>query len=307
MSSPTPAAATSPEPVPPDPVPPEPAGPIGCPGADVGTQSAAGFVYRSLGLSPDYRMRTDYMAAWDLQKDLHARVAAEEAPGTILLLEHPPVYTAGRRTDPADRPTDGTPVVDVDRGGDITYHGPGQLVGYPIVKLPPSGVGVVDFVRRLEEALVRALAELDITAGRVPHRTGVWLAADPAGTPAARPERKIAAIGIRVARKTTMHGFALNVDMDMSWYDRIIPCGIRDAGVTTIAQEIGSAPSLAEMAARLQPHLDDMLRFEPYEPAPDVGTEHAYNPQTAHRRGPAGTGPRPEGAQQAPITYGLTV
>lgn len=272
--------------------------PINVPDADVTVTSRSGIRYRTLGLWPDRTERTDYREAWDLQKRLHERIAAGEEPGTVLLLEHPPVYTAGRRTDPADRPVDGTPVIDVDRGGDITYHGPGQLVGYPIVRLPANGIGVVDFVRRLEEALIRTLAELGITAGRVPHRTGVWLGADP-GDPIRgrdpRPERKIAAIGIRVSHKTTMHGFALNADPDMGWFDRIVPCGIRDAGVTSIALELGSTPSLAELAGRVQPHLDEMLRYEPYEPAPDVGTEHAWNPQTSHGHHPAG------------VTYGLTV
>lgn len=262
-------------------------------------------VYRTLGLWPDRRELTDYMEAWDLQKRLHAEVAADAAPGTVVLLEHPPVYTAGRRTDPADRPVDGTPVIEVDRGGEITYHGPGQLVGYPIVKLPPTGVGVVDFVRRLEEALIRTLAELDIVSGRIPHRTGVWLAADP-GDPAAgiapRPERKIAAIGIRVSRKTTMHGFALNADMDMGAYDQIVPCGIRDAGVTTIALENGSSPSLAELAQMVQPHLDELLAFEPYDPAPDVGVAHEHNPQTSYGR-PSSGRHRATGE----VRYGLTV
>ena len=268
------------------------ASPINQPGADVSVVSPLGITYRTLGLGLDRTITTDYVEAWDLQKQLHTRVVDGTDRGTVLLLEHDPVYTAGKRTDPADRPVDGTPVVDVDRGGDITYHGPGQLVGYPIVRLPANGIGVVDFVRRLEEALIRTLAELGITAGRVPHRTGVWL-----GSTADRPERKIAAIGIRVSRKATMHGFALNADMDMSWYDRIIPCGIRDAGVTSIALELGSSPSLAALARMVQPHLDEMLRYEPYEPAPDVGEEHDHNPQTAHGRRTAPTG----------VTYGLTI
>ncbi|QGF24193.1 lipoyl(octanoyl) transferase LipB [Raineyella fluvialis] len=283
-----------------------PATPINVPGADVSVVSPLGITYRTLGLWPDRTETTDYSAAWDLQREIHARVVEGLDRGTVLLLEHDPVYTAGKRTDPADRPVDGTPVIDVDRGGDITYHGPGQLVGYPIVRLPANGIGVVDFVRRLEEALIRTLADLGITAGRVPHRTGVWLGAtegDPARGIAPKPERKIAAIGIRVSRKTTMHGFALNADMDMSWYDRIVPCGIRDAGVTSIAQELGSCPSLAELADLVRPHLDAMLRYEPYEASPDVGEEHAHNPQTAHLRRPA-VQATPTGPQ---VTYGLTV
>ena len=271
------------------------ASPINQSGADVSVVSPLGITYRTLGLWPDHTVTTDYVDAWDLQKEIHARVVEGTDAGTVLLLEHEPVYTAGKRTDPADRPVDGTPVIEVDRGGDITYHGPGQLVGYPIVKLPAHGIGVVDFVRRLEEALIRTLGELGITAGRVPHRTGVWL-----GATDAKPERKIAAIGIRVSRKTTMHGFALNADMDMSWYDRIVPCGIRDAGVTTIAQELGASPSLAELARMVVPHLDRMLRYEPYEASPDVGEEHEHNPQTSHGRLP--------GADRThAVTYGLTV
>jgi len=283
-----------------------PDSPINVPGADVSVVSPLGITYRTLGLWPDRTETTDYPQAWELQRELHARVVDGRDRGTVLLLEHDPVYTAGKRTDPADRPTDGTPVIDVDRGGDITYHGPGQLVGYPIVKLPANGIGVVDFVRRLEEALIRTLGELGITAGRVPHRTGVWLGAtagDPSHGIAPKPERKIAAIGIRVSRKTTMHGFALNADMDMSWYDRIIPCGIRDAGVTSIAQELGSSPSLAELAAMVRPHIDAMLAYEPYQASPDVGEEHADNPQTAHRRRPA----TPAGDDAPAVTYGLTV
>ena len=151
-----------------------------------------------------------------------------------MLLEHPPVYTAGKRTRPADRPVDGTPVVDVDRGGLITWHGPGQLVGYPLVALA-TPMDVVDFVRRLEEALVSVVTGLGVPgAGRVTGRTGVWLPATDG-----RPERKVAAIGVRVARGVTMHGFALNCDPDLSWFDRIVPCGITDAGVTSLAVELG--------------------------------------------------------------------
>ena len=271
------------------------ASPINQPGADVSVVSALGITYRTLGLWPDRTVTTDYVQAWDLQKEIHARVVEGTDAGTVLLLEHDPVYTAGKRTDPADRPVDGTPVIDVDRGGDITYHGPGQLVGYPIVQLPAHGIGVVDFVRRLEEALIRTLGELGISAGRVPHRTGVWL-----GATDTKPERKIAAIGIRVSRKTTMHGFALTADMDMSWYDRIVPCGIRDAGVTTIAQELGASPSLAELARMVQPHLDRMLRYEAYDASPDVGEVHEHNPQTSHGRHTVDDG-------TAAVTYGLTV
>ncbi len=150
-----------------------------------------------------------------------------------MFLEHPAVYTAGRRTEPHERPFDGTPVIDVDRGGKITFHGPGQLVGYPITKLP-SHVLVVDYVRRVEEALIRAVADLGVTTGRVTGRSGVWL---PAGN--GKIERKIAAIGIRVSRGVTMHGFSLNADVDLSYYERFVPCGIADAGVTSLTSELG--------------------------------------------------------------------
>lgn len=222
--------------------------------------------YRYLGIGQAQRSLTDYHEAWALQREVHARVAAGELGPQVLFVEHPPVYTAGRRTEPHERPSDGTPVVEVDRGGKITYHGPGQLVGYPIVFLP-RGVGVVDYVRRVEEALIRTLGEYDIVAGRVPGRTGVWLAADERG-----PERKIAAIGIRVTRQTTMHGFALNITSDLDDFTRIVPCGISDAGVTSMAGELtGPPPTLFEVARRLEPHLSELLAFGGYSPSPDLG------------------------------------
>ncbi|SEQ99402.1 lipoyl(octanoyl) transferase [Microlunatus flavus] len=218
---------------------------------------------RYLGLGGD---PVDYREAWDLQHRLHAEVVAGQAPDTLLLLEHAPVYTAGKRTEPHERPLDGTPVIDVDRGGKITWHGPGQLVGYPLVRLPEA-FGVVDYVRRLEQALIDALAEVGLSTGRVPGRSGVWLAADPSN---GRPERKVAAIGVRVAGGVTMHGFALNADPDMRAYDRIVPCGIADAGVTSITAELGSSPALTSLAYVLVPHLERLLAFEPYERTPDV-------------------------------------
>ena len=221
--------------------------------------------FHYLGISDQPPTLTDYHQGWELQRRIHAQVAAREMGPQVLYVEHPPVYTAGRRTEPQERPVDGTPVVDVDRGGKITYHGPGQLVGYPIVFLP-RGIGVVDYVRRVEEALIRLLAEYGIATGRVPGRTGVWLAAD-----GARPERKITAIGIRVSRQTTMHGFALNVESDLGRFGQIIPCGITDAGVTSMADELdGPAPSLVEVAQRLEPLLTELLRFEPYTQSPDL-------------------------------------
>jgi len=197
--------------------------------------------------------RIEYERAWQLQRELHARVVAGEAPDTVLLLEHPPVYTAGRRTASYDRPTDGTPVVDVDRGGRITWHGPGQLVGYPIVRLA-GPMDVVAYVRRLEAALIGICAEFGLTAVRVDveGRTGVWIPADARGR-----ERKIAAIGIRVARGVTMHGFALNCDPDLSWYDRIVPCGIPDADVTSLSQELGRDVTVTEALPLVERHLRD--------------------------------------------------
>jgi lipoyl(octanoyl) transferase len=178
-----------------------------------------------------------YEQAWEMQREVHARRVAGEGPDTLLLLEHPSVYTAGKRTEPHERPADGTPVVDVDRGGKITWHGPGQLVGYPIVALPDP-VDVVAYVRRLESALIEVCAGLGVTAGRVEGRSGVWLPADEPGQ-GFRPERKVAAIGIRVARGVTMHGFALNCDPDLGAFGAIVPCGIPDAGVTSLSAELG--------------------------------------------------------------------
>ncbi|WP_177228558.1 MULTISPECIES: lipoyl(octanoyl) transferase LipB [Amycolatopsis] len=174
----------------------------------------------------------DYLEAWDLQRECANARADGTGPDTMLLLEHPSVYTAGKRTQPEDRPADGTPVVDVDRGGRITWHGPGQLVGYPIVKLADP-IDVVHYVRRLEEALIRVCDQFGVHTGRVEGRSGVWVPADDRG-----PERKIAAIGIRVQRGVTMHGFELNCDADLSAFDKIVPCGIRDAGVTSLSWEL---------------------------------------------------------------------
>jgi lipoyl(octanoyl) transferase len=178
-----------------------------------------------------------YEEAWAWQRELHAQRVAGKAPDTLLLLEHPPVYTAGKRTEPHERPFDGTPVIDVDRGGKITWHGPGQLVGYPIVALSDP-VDVVAHVRRLEEALIEVCAGFGLAAGQVAGRSGVWMPADEPGT-GGRPERKVAAIGVRVARGVTMHGFALNCDPDMTAFSNMIPCGIPDAGVTSLSAELG--------------------------------------------------------------------
>jgi lipoyl(octanoyl) transferase len=191
----------------------------------------------------------DYLEAWDLQRSLVAARADEAGPDTLLLLEHPSVYTAGKRTEPEERPDNGTPVVDVDRGGKITWHGPGQLVGYPIVKLADP-IDVVHYVRRVEEALIAVCDELGLRTGRVEGRSGVWL---PPGDE--RPERKIAAIGIRVQRGVTMHGFEINCDADLSAFDHIIPCGIRDAGVTSLSLELGRQVTVSEVLPLAERHM----------------------------------------------------
>lgn len=183
----------------------------------------------------------EYQAGWDLQREIHAQVVAGTLPDTVLLLEHQSVYTAGRRTEDFERPLDGTPVVDVDRGGKITWHGPGQLVGYPIVRLPDP-IDVIAHVRRIEAMLIEVCAEFGVTTSQVKGRSGVWVTADDRG-----PDRKIAAIGIRVTQGVTMHGFALNCDNDLAWFDRIVPCGIRDAEVTTLSEETGRDITVAEV------------------------------------------------------------
>lgn len=197
----------------------------------------------------------DYQWAWEHQRAVHAQVADGERPDTVLLLEHPPVFTAGKRTQPHERPTDGTPVVEVDRGGKITWHGPGQLVGYPIVRLGRP-IDVVDYVRRLERALIATCAVFGVQTHTVPGRTGVWLPADEQ-----RPERKVAAIGIRVSRGVTMHGFALNCDPDLSWFDRIVPCGIDDADVTSLSAETGRQISVESVIPHVEEHLRDVLDY----------------------------------------------
>ncbi len=174
-----------------------------------------------------------YEQAWAEQRRLHEERVAGARPDTVLLLEHPAVYTAGKRTEPWERPTDGTPVVDVDRGGRITWHGPGQLVGYPIVALAEP-IDVVAYVRRLEGVLIGVCAELGLATSRVEGRSGVWVTADGRG-----PDRKVAAIGIRVSHRVTMHGFALNCDPDLNAYSGIVACGIPDAGVTSLTRELG--------------------------------------------------------------------
>jgi lipoyl(octanoyl) transferase len=194
----------------------------------------------------------DYRTAWQLQRDLaDARVA--DGPDTLLLLEHPPVYTAGRRTEPQERPTDGTPVVDTDRGGKITWHGPGQLVGYPIIGLAEP-LDVVNYVRRLEEALIKVCADAGLATVRVDGRSGVWVPGD-----AGRPARKVAAIGVRVSRATTMHGFALNCDCDLGAFATIVPCGITDAGVTSLSAELGHTVTVDDVRPAVADAVYDAL------------------------------------------------
>jgi lipoyl(octanoyl) transferase len=194
----------------------------------------------------------EYQKAWDVQRTIHQEVADGIRPNTLLLLEHPSVYTAGRRTDDSERPTDGTPVIDVDRGGRITWHGPGQLVGYPIVKLlkPTELVG---FVREIEAALINVCSDLGITAVRVDGRSGVWIQDE-------KGDRKIAAIGIRVAKGVTMHGFALNVNPDLSAFRSIVPCGITDADVTSLEIELGRTITVDEVAPLVERYIFESLK-----------------------------------------------
>ena len=216
------------------------------------------FEYRGLGGVPGL---SDYQETWEYQREVHAEVAGGTRPGHVVFVEHTPVYTAGRRTEQHERPFDGTPVIDVDRGGKITYHGPGQLVGYPIVALP-EGIGVVDHVRRLEEAVIRMLSAKGLRTQRIDGRTGVWL-----DITATRPERKICAIGVRVAQRTALHGFALNVAPSTGAFANIVPCGIADAGVTSLTEELPGEWSVAAIAHDLEPFLAELLLFEPYVPS----------------------------------------
>jgi lipoyl(octanoyl) transferase len=194
-----------------------------------------------------------YDEAWARQRQLHEARVAGTGPDTLLLLEHPAVYTAGKRTEPQDRPFDGTPVIDVDRGGKITWHGPGQLVGYPIVALPDP-VDVVAYVRRLERALMAVCAGVGLATEQVEGRSGVWVRADERG-----PDRKVAAIGIRVARGVTMHGFALNCDPDLAPFSNMVPCGIPDAGATSLSAELGRDVTVAEMLDPVERAISEVL------------------------------------------------
>ena len=193
----------------------------------------------------------DYLSAWQMQKVIQEKVINNIEPNTLLILQHPSVYTAGRRTEITDRPLDNTPVIDVDRGGKITWHGLGQIVGYPIIKLKNS-TDVVGFVRELETSLISICDEFGIKAQRYCERSGVWLR-DSKG------DRKIAAIGLRVAKGVTMHGFALNVNPDLSAYSKIIPCGIADAKVTSLSAELGRNLTIDEVMPVLKKHILPML------------------------------------------------
>lgn len=193
----------------------------------------------------------EYGKALELQRSIHGEVAESLRNNTLLLLEHPPVYTAGRRTLDSEKPIDGSPVIDVDRGGKITFHGPKQIVGYPIVRLKNPN-DVVGFVREIETALIHVCKEFGIDAERYCERSGVWVRDE-------RGDRKIAAIGIRVARGVTMHGFALNVDPDLSYFDRIIPCGIADAQVTSMSRELGREVTTEEVEPILERHIFEAL------------------------------------------------
>ncbi|MFJ5595445.1 lipoyl(octanoyl) transferase LipB [Streptomyces noursei] len=253
------------------------------------TPAPEGLHFVHLGFGAD---AVAYEPAWQEQRRVHAARFADEVPDTCLLLEHQEVYTAGRRTSEDERPLDGTPVVDVDRGGKITWHGPGQLVGYPIQKLPRP-VDVVAHVRRLEDALIRVCAEFGVEGTRVEGRSGVWVLGDPVEQRPAlgglqldfdprttdelfdprlngpeyapsnagqrREDRKLAAIGIRVAKGVTMHGFALNVNPDTTSFDKIVPCGIRDAGVASLSGELGREVTIAEVLPVAEKHLRDVL------------------------------------------------
>ena len=176
----------------------------------------------------------DYQPTWELQARLAGDIASGKAPDTLLVLEHPPTFTAGKRTEDSDYPDDPTtPVIKVDRGGRITWHGPGQLVGYPLIKLADP-IDVMDYVHRIESGLIRTCAEFGVATTRVEGRSGVWCLADETG----RPDRKIAALGIRIQKGVTMHGFSLNCNNTSDGFDSIVPCGISDAGVTSLTAEL---------------------------------------------------------------------
>jgi lipoyl(octanoyl) transferase len=214
-------------------------------------QSSADAVQSASQVEIDHLGLVDYENALDLQRKIHLEVTSGNRPNSLLMLEHPSVYTAGKRTQAFEMPTDGTPVISVDRGGRITWHGPGQLVGYPIVKLlkPTELVG---FVRTIEGALIKVCSDFGINAVRIDDRSGVWVS-DIKG------DRKIAAIGIRVASGVTMHGFALNVNPDLSAFSQIVPCGIDDATVTSMAIELGNPIEISEVSPIVEKYLLEAL------------------------------------------------
>jgi lipoyl(octanoyl) transferase len=231
-----------------------------------------------------------YLDGWQLQQGLHARRADGDIPDICLLLEHEPVYTAGRRTSPLDRPlTDpGIPVIDVDRGGKITWHGPGQLVGYPIVALAEP-VDVIAYVRAIEEALIRSCAEVGVATTRVDGRSGVWLTGGRG--PGGSLDRKVAAIGIRVSRGVAMHGFALNCDCDLGWFDRIVPCGIRDAGVTSLSVETARPVGVLDMVGIVERQLAEVLgatTWHSVEGTDPLAAHHVSGPADGRDPEPAG-------------------
>jgi len=245
----------------------------------VSEHSGAGLRRSSTPLGVVQPGEVEYRTAWERQRELAAARVRGTGADTLLLLTHPAVYTAGSRTRPEDRPEDGTEVVDVDRGGRITWHGPGQLVGYPIVALVEP-VDVVAFVRRVEQALIQVCTDLGLPGtGRIPGRSGVWMAATPD-----RPERKIAAIGVRVARGVTMHGFALNCDADLAAFAKIVPCGLTDAGVTSLTVEtgrrIGTADATPATIRRIGEALDGEL------PLTDRDLDRTHHPGTTPRFDP---------------------
>jgi lipoyl(octanoyl) transferase len=206
--------------------------------------------FSQVGLAPDL---VDYTRGWDLQREIHAKVVAAEAPSTVLILEHAAVYTAGKLTEEHERPLDGTPVIPVDRGGKLTWHGPGQLIAYPILKLKNRS-GIRDYVERLEAVMIAVMADYGINAERVKGRAGVWITADSKG-----PDRKIGAIGIRVLDGVTMHGVAINCSNDLAPYGQIIACGITDAGVTTMSIEAGRTINPSDIADRF---MDEFRKHE---------------------------------------------
>ena len=206
--------------------------------------------FERIGMAPEL---VNYRECLDLQRQVHQEVVAGTRGNTVLMVEHDPVYTAGRRTEQHEYPWDGTEVVPIGRGGKLTYHGPGMLVGYPIVRLPIP-LDVVRFVRVLEEVIIAVVRDFGVPATTVEGRSGAWVLADERG-----PDRKISAIGVQVSKRATMHGFALNCDADLSWADNIIACGIDDAGVSSLSREAGHTITVQDVLPHAERHLTDIL------------------------------------------------